>query len=201
MSKNEKKVLKSFEELKETLTPKEIRISNQLEKEKFKRSNKEEVEVIDIVSNCYSKEMIEGLELAKEMEASGKYKQLSEESTKLLVSLLFIELEGNEEKLKQIEEDSESLSFLSKIVKVRIEGLNLPIKFTTLALIAVNCFCDRAGAAVLLLIDALNKFDGQTVTVQKLCELYPVGFYNEKTFLDIIDKQIKTKKLKWSDIY
>jgi hypothetical protein len=86
-------------------------------------------------------------------------------------------------------------------VKKRIEVMDLPIKFTPLALLAINCFCDRPGAAVLLLVDALNYFKDKTVTVQTLRELYPVGFYTEAAMIDRVDNELKTKKDFYGYVY
>lgn len=91
--------------------------------------------------------------------------------------------------------------FLSNIVRKRIEVLKLPIVFTEYAYMYVDLFVDRPGSAVLFLIDALTKYEGQTVTIKKLAELYPHGFYDEETLVTIIDEELKTGKRKWAEIY
>lgn len=91
--------------------------------------------------------------------------------------------------------------FLSNIIRKRIEVLKLPIKFTEYAYMYVDLFVDRPGSAVLLLIDALTKYENQTVDIKKLAELYPNGFYDEQTLVTIIDEELKTGKRKWAEIY
>jgi hypothetical protein len=60
---------------------------------------------------------------------------------------------------------------------------------------------DRPGSAIILLIDTLNKYEGQIVTIKMLAELYPMGFYDEASLIKVIDEEIKPRKRKWSEIY
>jgi len=126
---------------------------------------------------------------------SSKFQILNQENSKLLFQLLMTELQDINYKIDK------ELPFLSMIVKKRINAMKLPITFTDLALVGVNVFADRAGLAVLLLIDCLNYFEGKTITVRDLTDLYPSGFYTEEEAQKIIDEEIKTKKMKWSNIY
>lgn len=91
--------------------------------------------------------------------------------------------------------------FLCAIIEKRIEGLKLPIKFTDFALIAHLAFSDRPAKSVIVLIDALTRYEGKTVTAEMLCELYPDGFYTEMAMIDYIDNYLKARKVKWSEIY
>jgi len=91
-------------------------------------------------------------------------------------------------------------SYLIQILKKKIEVLELPIKFNDYALVSVLVFCDRPGAIVLLLIDCLQEYENEEITVVKLVELYPFGFYSEQAMIDRIN-EIKTGKSKWSEIY
>jgi hypothetical protein len=107
-----------------------------------------------------------------------------------------------DEKDAQISEMPEKdWPFLSKIIMKRIEALKLPIKFSAGGLMAVNTLCDRPGSAVLLLIECLNYFENQTIDTDKLSALYPEGFYSEEALTKIIDEELKTRKMKWSNIY
>lgn len=90
---------------------------------------------------------------------------------------------------------------LCAIIEKRIEVLKLPIKFTDYALIAHLAFSDRPGKSVMLLIDSLTKYEGQTVTSRMLCDLYPMGFYSDDTATDYIDNHLKKRTVKWSEIY
>lgn len=96
--------------------------------------------------------------------------------------------------------DSEYYPFLTQIILKRIEVLNLPIRFSKYALIALSAFVRSPGEAVVLLIDCLDKFEGQEVTMEKLVELYPWGFHNEKEFAKRVDEH-KERKHKWSEVY
>lgn len=53
----------------------------------------------------------------------------------------------------------------------------------------------------MVLIDCLQKYEGQTITLNHLAGVYPEGFYDEKSFGTYVDKYIKTRKAKWSKIY
>ena len=121
---------------------------------------------------------------------------MSEMQTKLLLACLLSEMEG-----KEIETDD--FPILAQIVKKRIEVCELPIKLTSNALVSVTAFCSSPSEAIVLLIDALNTFSkNEIITVHKLSEqLYPFGFYTEKSFEDYIDNYIKLGKVKWSEIY
>ncbi len=110
----------------------------------------------------------------------GKFVPLSDGSAELLLRLILGVKGGGELKVKP-----DDLPFPSKIVAKRIEALKLPIKFTNAALIAVSVFADNPGKAVLFLMDALNKFEGKTLTLDAICtDLYPFGFYDEVSLID-----------------
>lgn len=96
------------------------------------------------------------------------------------------------------------LPFFSAVVKQRIESMKLPIGFTPHALLAINALADRVGSAVVILIDALTKYEGTVVTTSELADLYPSGFYDEETLTDYIDNYLKPRnptKVKWAEIY
>jgi hypothetical protein len=93
------------------------------------------------------------------------------------------------------------LWFLPSIIEKRIEAYKLPIKFTDYGYVAMMAMVDRPGTAIIVLIDALTRFEGQTIDANKLADLYPNGFYTEETCMDYIDNYLKPKKVKWSEIY
>lgn len=107
--------------------------------------------------------------------------------------------EADLEDKKDLEELEEE--FLIKILNKRIEGMKLPISFSPAAKMAILAFCDRPGSVVILLIDCLNAYEGQRVTVPMLVELYSDGFYDEGTLLRYIDDYMKLRKVKWSYVY
>jgi hypothetical protein len=125
------------------------------------------------------------------------FKPLNDDQADFLFKLLSVKDDESKFKFKG---DNE-IPFLSDIVRRRINVMKLPIIFTDLALLAVNCFVDRPGSAVLLLIDALDKYENKVVTVSDLCMLYPDGFYTNEKLIDIIDNELKNKTRKWSEIY
>ena len=93
-----------------------------------------------------------------------------------------------------------------EIILRRIEAYNLPITFTPTGLIAAYAMTENVpGRAVALLIDCLTVFEGKTVTASMLAELYPYGFYSEKTFEDYVDNHLKQvdfrNSVKWATLY
>ena len=117
--------------------------------------------------------------------------ELDKETFKLFLSMALMEKEN-----QPFPDVPSEGRFLSNIIRKRIEVLKLPIKFTE-----YDLFVDRPGSAVLLLIDALTKYEDETITIKKLAELYPNGFYDEQTLVTIIDEELKTGKRKWAEIY
>jgi hypothetical protein len=91
--------------------------------------------------------------------------------------------------------------FLIQILNKRIEVMELPIKFTLGAKMAALALVDRPGGIVALLVDCLNNFEGETVDVRKLSDLYPMGWYDEDTFIRYVDEHLKPKKVKWAEVY
>jgi hypothetical protein len=92
-------------------------------------------------------------------------------------------------------------TFLLQVLQKRLEAMKLPITFSAPAKLAVLALVDTPGMLVGLLIDCLNAYEGGNVTVEKLSELYPRGFYTQKTFEKYVDHLIKPKKVKWAEIY
>lgn len=132
----------------------------------------------------------------------GETQPMSEKIVKGFIALCIIDAAPQNDKKLEVESKLLSdLPFVSKIVLNRIEEMKLPITFTPVALSAIACFAWNPGTAVVLLIDALTRHENEVVDLDKLTELYPDGFYTEKTFVDYIDNYIKPRKVKWSEIY
>lgn len=75
------------------------------------------------------------------------YNQFNKEKTELFVKLCFIEADSqaNPEKGKKIEEDFGSQlgdDVAAQVILKRVSALDLPIKFTNVALTGLACFCD-----------------------------------------------------------
>lgn len=99
------------------------------------------------------------------------------------------------------EPENVEIQFLIQVLNKRIEVMKLPISFDGPAKTAVLALVDRAGAVVVLLIDCLNAFEGKTVTVNMLMDLYPLGFYDEPTLMRYIDDYMKPRRVKWAEVY
>ena len=115
--------------------------------------------------------------------------------------MLFVAATMGEIQKSPINKEELSKLFLAQIINKRIEVMKLPIKFTDHALVAVSAFCDRPGYAVALLVDCLNKYEGQTVDCGMLADLYPMGFYDEPSLMKYVDDYLKPRKVKWAEIY
>lgn len=122
-----------------------------------------------------------------------EYKRLNNSQTGMLAMLIVGKLEDIPENDKP---------HMIKVIEKRIDVLNLPVKFTPNALYSTMVFCENVGSAIVFLIDALTKFEGEEVTLNMVyTELYPNGFYTRESFEDYIDNYIKPKNVKWSEIY
>lgn len=131
---------------------------------------------------------------AKELGFNPIYQQLTDEQSRMLISIL---LSNNEPDIPENE-----IPFPIKIIEKRIDVLKLPIKLTTTAKLLLLVLTDgNPGKMVTSLIDCLVKFENQTVTKDMVCDLYPNGFYNENSFIEYVDNYLKLKKSKWSEIY
>jgi hypothetical protein len=124
-----------------------------------------------------------------------KYEPMNEEQCKVFITAVMLE-QKKETSIPEVEGH-----FFLKILNKRIEAGKLPISFTAPAKMAVLALVDRAGSVVALLIDCLNAFEGKTVTVDDLANLYPTGFYDEPTLMRYIDSYLKHRQVKWSELY
>lgn len=109
-----------------------------------------------------------------------------------------------DEKSENLREESweELLPFGALVVKKRVEMLKLPISFTIGGYLALGVLSNgNPGRAVISLCDCLSEYEGKTVSAKEVADLYPWGFYNEDSLVDIIDNWMKTKKHKWNHIY
>jgi hypothetical protein len=120
----------------------------------------------------------------------------------LFLTAVFLEKNKDVKSLKKDLDTSElGSNFLLQILKKRIVALDLPIEFTLPAAIAAISLASNPGKIVTLLIDCLTAYEGETITINKLTEMYPFGFYNEETFIDYIDNYLKPRKVAWSEVY
>ena len=130
------------------------------------------------------------------------FKRLSDRDSRMFVIATLNEMadkkgeKPSEEVMRAVEG-----SFLIQILNKRIEVFKLPIQFTSSAKMAILAYVDRPGSLVALLIDCLTAYEGKTVDVNMLVELYPDGFYDEETMIRYIDEYLKPRTVKWAEIY
>jgi hypothetical protein len=92
--------------------------------------------------------------------------------------------------------------FSTQILLKRIEFYKLPIKFSSSGFMAVLAITNaNPGKVVAMLVELLNKYEGQTIGASHIADLYPMGFYKEEVFCHFIDDVLKARKIKWSEIY
>lgn len=128
---------------------------------------------------------------AKELGLIPKYEPMTPEQTKMLTRVLI----GTP--VENIE-----MPFVIRILEKRIEVMQLPIKFTVKGKFAALTLSEgNPGKMMTILIDCLTKYEGQEVDGGMICDIYPIGFYSENSFMDYVDNYIKTRQVKWSQIY
>lgn len=126
---------------------------------------------------------------------------MTEEQTKLFATVMMAELNGTDVKDWNDMEESER-PFIMSVIKKLIDVFKLPINFTTGGVLALEILTrGRVGYAIAALIDCLGKYEGKTVNVEMMSELYPWGFYKEEVAEDYIDNYLKPRKVKWAEIY
>lgn len=131
---------------------------------------------------------------------SPSYQPMDQKKSELFVMASMAEaLPGSTDRVG-LEKDLDQQFFI-KVLNARIEGMKLPIKFTPEGKLAILALSEVVGAAVVILIDCLNAFEGKEVTAGMLADLYPVGFYDEKTFHRYVEDYLKPRKCKWADVY
>ena len=131
---------------------------------------------------------------AQELGFKPQYQPMTREQTELFATVL---LSGDMEEIS----DKEAPHPL-KILRKRIEVLELPIKFSPKAeLLSLIVTDGNPGKMMTVLIEALSNYENKTVDADEIAELYPWGFYTEDSVMELIDNYFKTRKAKWSEIY
>ena len=125
-----------------------------------------------------------GLEKGKSVPLTGEQMEMMLQATMMDLS------EGEKPVTKEdlLKSFSESeIPFPMGVVLKRIEGMKLPISFSLGGLLMTAVLPDRVGGVVIMLIDLLSEYEGQVVTVRKIAERYPFGFYSEEALIERID--------------
>jgi len=124
-----------------------------------------------------------------------QYCQMTEEQTEMLMKVLFT-------KEKDINIPDDNIPFVLQILDKRIKAAKLPIKFSVKGKFAAMVLSSgNPGRIVTILIDCLTEYEGQTVTDEMICNIYPWGFYNNNSFFEYVEKYLKPRRVKWSQIY
>ncbi len=124
---------------------------------------------------------------------------MDRDDTEIFIKCVFAEAQGANIDLKK--DSGIEVPFLTKILLQRIEAFELPISFTPVAALGIGALVKNPGQTVALLVDALNKYEGESVDMEKLSELYPFGFYTQDSFEQYVDQYLKPRKVKWAEIY
>ena len=89
-----------------------------------------------------------------------------------------------------------------KILEKRIEVMALPISFTSGGkLTALALTQGNPGRMIALLIDCLTQHEDRKINPEMLCVMYAIGFYSEASYIQYVDTYLKTKTVKWSEVY
>jgi hypothetical protein len=132
------------------------------------------------------------------------YKTLTADQAMLLAESIAIELheetDPHPDVLARLGADLDMIP-LVKILQKRIDALKLPIKFTVPGKMAVLALTDVPGQVMALLVDCLNAYEDKEVGAGHLANLYPWGFYSAVSFNQYVETLIKTRKVKWSELY
>ena len=111
---------------------------------------------------------------AKELGFKPEYQPMDREQTELFAAVL---LSGEPKELSE-----EEVPFPIKIIRKRIEVMDLPIKFSPKAEILSLILTDgNPGKIMTVLIEALTIYENQTIDTDKIARLYPpVPLYSGK---------------------
>ena len=133
------------------------------------------------------------LPTAKELGFNPIFQPMNQDDT-----MLFVQIYGSGE----LEIPENEIPHPIKIIDRRIEVLNLPIELTMKAkLLLLVLTGGNPGKMVGSLIDCLVKYEDKTVDCGMVADLYPDGFYSDISFHEYVEKYLKLKKSKWSEIY
>lgn len=121
-----------------------------------------------------------------------KSKPLDGDGSMMLMQSVMMDLiEGknpvSEDDLTERLSDKGGIPFPIGVVLKRVKAMSLPISFTFGALLTMAFMPDRVGGVVIMLIDLLTEYEGQVVTVEKVTQKYPYGFYSEHALIERID--------------
>jgi hypothetical protein len=88
--------------------------------------------------------------------------------------------------------------FFYLLVKKRIDVYELPIRLTPEAYMCMGVLSQgNPGKLMVMLIECMNFYDEQRrkeyIRAEDIVRLYPASFYDEQTFIDIVDNHMKLR--------
>lgn len=128
-----------------------------------------------------------------------KYSKLDGEEVKLLITVF--NNTNDQEMFNDILETT-----VGKFVNGKINSFNLTNKVNLNTALGLSAGFNLLipGQIVLMLIDLVNfydKYQKEATMLDAFQKIYPMGFYNEDSFIKIVDEYLKSKRLKNSEIY
>lgn len=131
------------------------------------------------------------------------YKPMSPEDTQIFMSISFMNDESADNILKEMTsgDNFNAVNIIYKRYQAFKEVMNLPEMTSKAFLSSMYLGIDSPGKAVLFLVDILGRSEGNITENDISMNMYPYGFYDDSSCRLIIDDYIKTKKLKYSEMY
>lgn len=132
-----------------------------------------------------------------------KYEPFSMDDAKMFTTLSFINDKDVDEMFEALTGDSFTpTNIIYKRYLSNKERYNLP-EIDKKVFLASECFgITSPGKAVLYLIDILGRNEKERITFNDISMImYPMGFFDDTSVRLIIDEYVKTKKLKYSEMY
>ena len=124
------------------------------------------------------------------------YTSMAREHVELFIAMHMLEGEDVPEVLEEP---------LVKIMKNKLSLIEKENVITEKAYVGLlSLGIDNPGKAVVTVIDVLNyldKKDKERFEFDDIVNLYPMGTYEQETFIEIVDKIMKPKKCRYSELY
>lgn len=136
------------------------------------------------------------LKSAKELGFVGRTIPMTQDQSKLFITACLAKEQDIAKSLKA------NNMFVIQVLEKRIKAFELPITFTAKGKLAAMAISDgNPGKMITILIECLTKYEGEEIDDNKLSYLYPMGFYDDNSFINLVDNYFKTRNVKWSEIY
>lgn len=153
--------------------------------------------------NCCELYKLEGLQVTTNNINELKYVPFSMDGTRMFVTLSLMDDKAVDEMFEALTGDVFTpTNIIYKRYLSNKERWNLP-EIDKKVFIASECFeLGSPGKAVLYLIDILGRNNKERITFEDISMImYPMGFFDDASARLIINEYVKTKKLKYSEMY